>query len=179
LHKGLDDGWKTLLGSQATGFTSPTIDVGDDNTSNRCRTVPKGALRVAFYCAPTNTIVASDKRLRQLYQQFGDNAVGMVLAESYADAVQHSLGSTLTGERRALASDCLSGAWTASLFPDPGVAKDVTISAGDLDEAIQTLIAIGDPTQDTNLRGSPFEKIGAFRKGVLDGLDACRAQLKA
>ena len=53
----------------------------------------------------------------------------------------------------------------------------LSISAGDLDEGIQTLIAIGDPSADTNERGSPFEKISAFRNGVLGGLTACTARI--
>ena len=51
------------------------------------------------------------------------------------------------------------------------------VSAGDLDEAIQTIIGISDESSDDDVRGGLFEKIDAFRNGVLNGLDACLAQL--
>jgi len=178
LQKGLDNVWTAALAAEGRPFTVPVIDVGGDDTASRCDDVPDNSLRVAFYCASTNTIVASDRRLRQLYATFGDNAVGIVLASAYSESVQQSLGSTLEGEPRALTSDCLTGSWTAALFPDDAVEQEVTISAGDLDEGIQTLISIGDPAADTDERGSPFEKIDAFRTGVLDGLPACIARLQ-
>ena len=37
-------------------------------------------------------------------------------------------------------------------------------------------IIVGDTGANVNAVGSPFEKIAAFRVGVLGGLDACRAQ---
>jgi len=47
------------------------------------------------------------------------------------------------------------------------------VSPGDLDEAVRTAILIGDLGVDDNVLGSPFEKIDAFRDGVIGGLDAC------
>ena len=49
----------------------------------------------------------------------------------------------------------------------------VTSSPGDLDEAIQMAIIIGDRGANVDIVGSPFEKIDAFRIGVLGGLAAC------
>jgi len=177
LRTALDAVWTAELATRAPGFTAPLFDIGSDATSSRCADVPEGALRVAYFCTATNTIVASERRLRQLYDRYGDNAAGVVIAEAYSDAAQVALNSSLSGELRALTSDCFTGAWTRALFPDETTTKEVVISAGDLDEAIQTLIVIGDPSADTNLRGSPFEKIDSFRKGVLGGMDTCTALL--
>jgi predicted metalloprotease len=176
LQTALDDVWSAALTDAGVAFTAPAVDLGGDDTAARCSDVPDDALRIAFYCAPTNTIVASDERLRDLYERFGDNAVGILIANAYSEAVQQAMESALRGEARALVSDCLTGFWTSELFPEPGVDK-VSISAGDLDEGIQTLVAIGDPTSDTDELGSPFEKIDAFRTGVLEGLGACQFQM--
>ena len=93
--------------------------------------------------------------------------------------MQGLLGSTLTGEPRALLDDCLTGAWIRDdLPPTPQDEKrDLSLSAGDLDEAIVTSIVRSDPTTDTDIEGSAFEKIGAFRSGVLGGLQACQDRI--
>ena len=51
------------------------------------------------------------------------------------------------------------------------------LSAGDLDEAIVTTIVRSDPTNDTNVEGSAFEKIDAFRSGVLGGSAVCQERI--
>jgi hypothetical protein len=59
-------------------------------------------------------------------------------------------------------------------LPQPRAeGRSSVLSPGDLDEAIRTAIVIGDLGIDDNVVGSPFEKIDAFRSGVLGGLDAC------
>ena len=50
-------------------------------------------------------------------------------------------------------------------------------SPGDLDEAIRMAILVGDEGANVDRVGSPFEKIDAFRAGVLGGLDACTTLL--
>ena len=88
------------------------------------------------------------------------------------------------GEQRELTNDCLTGAWVKTVTPIDFVlpqpradGRTATISPGDLDEAIQTAILIGDPGGDDDVLGSAFEKIASFRSGVLDGLDPCLARL--
>ncbi len=94
---------------------------------------------------------------------------------------ERSIDSSLRGEERALLSDCLVGAWVETVIPgsdglptEPRAeGRTVTVSPGDLTEAIQTIILIGDVGSDDNVIGSAFEKTDAFRAGVLGGLDAC------
>ena len=75
--------------------------------------------------------------------------------------------------------DCLTGAWAKDIVPPvPTDRKDQTVlSAGDLDEAIVTAIQHSDPTADTNINGSAFEKVDAFRAGVLGGMQACQDRI--
>jgi hypothetical protein len=78
-----------------------------------------------------------------------------------------------------LLDDCLTGAWAKDIVPPiPDARTDKTsLSAGDLDEAIVTAIVRSDATTDTNVNGSAFEKIDAFRAGVLGGMQACQDRI--
>ena len=66
---------------------------------------------------------------------------------------------------------CLAGAFTGSLLG----REDQVLSPGDLDEAIQVLLTYDYAARDMTGQGIPtgFERVRAFRKGVLEGDDAC------
>ena len=122
-----------------------------------------------------------------LYDDFGDFAVGYVIGLAWADAVQTAMGSHLQGEGRALASDCLVGAWIGTAIPgfDSGAttttvpqARYLRVSPGDLDEAVQTALVVGDRRAQRQREGSAFEKIAAMRRGVLNGLPTCLADIQ-
>ena len=85
----------------------------------------------------------------------------------------------MDGEARALVDDCLTGAWVSTIIPDANGETDRTtaVQPGDLDEAIQTALVVGDPTSTDDVVGSGFEKIASFRQGVLEGIDACTARI--
>ena len=97
-----------------------------------------------------------------LYDRFGDFVVGYVLGGAWSDAAQHALDSPLEGEARFLVSDCLTGAWAGSLVPDDdGVtprseSTDTAIEPGDLDEAIQTALVVGDDSSGDDVLGTRF-----------------------
>ena len=137
------------------------------------------------WCASTNEVLFNEPVALDLYQALGDFSVGYALGTAWSEAVQEALGSDLTGEARALLNDCLTGGWVKTVtpidfaLPQPRLATrdSVSISAGDLDEAIQTVLRFGDAGVDDNVSGNAFEKINSFRTGVLEGTDACLAQL--
>ena len=114
---------------------------------------------------------------RRAYDEFGDFAVGYMLGVAWSEAVQQALDSPLAGEERALADDCLTGAWVADIIPaEPAVdrARTCIDLPGDLDEAIQTALVVGDETSADDVVGSGFEKIASFRAGRARGHpDAC------
>ena len=86
---------------------------------------------------------------------------------------------------RALASDCLVGAWIGSRIdldsgPENTLAPTtpgMVVSPGDLDEAVKTALEVGDRGLGDNREGSAFEKIAAMRRGVLNGLPTCIAEI--
>lgn len=147
-----------------------------------CDTPLPGLAAGAALCASTDIVYLNEPEALDLYNQsaFGDFSLGYLIGIAWAEAAQQALGSTLQGEPRELVNDCLAGAWVKSVIPlDNGLptpraeGRTSVVSPGDLDEAIRTAIVIGDLGIDDNIIGSPFEKIDAFRSGVLGGLDAC------
>jgi predicted metalloprotease len=143
----------------------------------------------AAYCASTGEVFLDEPRALELYRTLGDFSVGYVLGRAWAEAVQDALGSDLRGEPRSLLNDCLTGGWVQTVVPvDDGRGflrlplprleeRTAVVSAGDLDEAIQTVLLLADLAADDDVTGDAFEKIAALRTGVLDGTDACLADL--
>jgi predicted metalloprotease len=172
--------WTDLAAANDVPFTPPTLEpFSSDGPFPTCAGIDdadwKGTVQ---FCPDDNVIHWDQDRAASLSRDplTGDMSVGYLFARGYADAVQHALQSTSTGEARSLYSDCLTGAWVAYIVPPiPQSRTDqLVLSAGDLDEAIVTAIASADEHTDTNINGSAFEKIGAFRAGVLGGLNVCR-----
>lgn len=174
----LDQFWTELATANNVPFTAPTWSAfGSDGPYPSCAGVADDQWsRNAIYCAADNTIYWDQDYALQLSQdQFtGDLSVGYLFSNAYSDAIQNALHSKTTGEQRALRNDCLTGAWVASAVPPVPDTAVIQLSAGDLDEAIIMAIVRSDPATDTNVNGSAFEKIDAFRTGVLGGLNVCR-----
>ena len=146
-------------------------------------------------CSESDTVYLNEPVARSLYDRFGDFGPAYLIGIAWAEHAQNTSNSALTGEARQLQNDCLTGAWVNTVIPvldangrpvfdedgfitlpqprDPGRAASV--SDGDLTEAILTVIVVGDPELNTNVLGSPFEKIDSFRGGTLNGITTCAA----
>jgi predicted metalloprotease len=143
----------------------------------------------AAYCAGTGEVLLDEPRSLELYRSLGDFSVGYQLGRAWAEAVQQALGSDLQGEARSLVNDCLTGGWIRTVVPvDDGSGiltlpqprlpdRTAVVSAGDLDEAIQTVLLVADAGVDDDVAGNAFEKIEALRTGVIEGTDVCLDQL--
>jgi predicted metalloprotease len=133
----------------------------------------------ALYCPGDNTIYYDDDYARTLYNHYGDFAVGYILSNAWSDAVQTQLNSNLTGSKRALVNDCLTGAWTKDTIPPEVIDPNDTrlyISPGDLDEAVETALLSEAGLGDTQM-ASAFEKIDYFRAGVIGGISECNNRI--
>jgi predicted metalloprotease len=127
----------------------------------------------AFYC-PSKDFVAFDNSGLgpRLYRGSGDFAVGMLLGDLFARAAQDRRGASTGDKQGQLTVDCLAGSWTNDLLTrDDQTNKGVRLSPGDLDEAVAALLAFG--RAGDNAGASSFDRIAAFRKGVLEGLGVC------
>ncbi|MGI9030667.1 MAG: hypothetical protein ACR2HP_11895, partial [Ilumatobacteraceae bacterium] len=179
LPRDLNDYWLQTLLAEGARLGELTLVPVPDGAAATCAE-PAGDIAVgAVFYPASNEIIFDESFGLELYTRFGDFAVGYILGAAWSEAVQLALESPLTGEPRALVSDCLTGAWVADIIPVDGVLppRGVYISPGDLDEAIRTVLVIGDAGLVDDVVGSGFEKIASFRQGVLDGIPACLARL--
>jgi hypothetical protein len=167
------------------------VGVTDDLASVGCADVRVLTPQVVI-CPADRSIVYDEPEVLELYDEFGDFTLGYVYGVAAGEFAQIDLDSSLTGEPRALLNDCFTGAWVRDITPNQfgetgrfGVDLDgdgeddsnVSSSPGDLDEAIQMAILLGDLGANVDNVGTAFEKIDAFRTGVLGGIAACEAML--
>ncbi|MFD6516327.1 neutral zinc metallopeptidase [Rhodococcus sp. NPDC060176] len=142
------------------------------------------------YCPSTNTIGISVDELaergtpgrvgrRELIQTniTGDYNAYVLLASRYTLAMQKENGQSLDTPQTALRAACLSGVITAALSPTNAASSgaQVTLSPGDLDEAVSGLLTDGLAASDVNGETVPsgFARVDAFRTGVLGGREVC------
>jgi hypothetical protein len=186
LAEDINDFWQTALGPD---FAPVSVIAVDDLAGFSCDGKVALTAQVAV-CPPDRTIIYDETEVVDLYREFGDFTLGYFYGIGWAEFAQLALASPLAGEDRALLADCFTGAWVRDITPDDlgntprqgdrdgdGTPDTVTSSPGDLDEAIRIAILVGDIGINVDDVGSPFEKIGSFRTGVLGGLSACQALL--
>ncbi|WP_236029880.1 neutral zinc metallopeptidase [Paractinoplanes lichenicola] len=125
----------------------------------------------AFYCRDGDFVAFDSSELGPaLHQRIGDYAIGMLMGDLFARAAQDRRGESTRSEQGQLTVDCLAGSWTNDILRRERGAS-LTLSPGDLDEAVTALLAFGRATEG----GGPtaFDRIAAYREGVLKGLRAC------
>jgi predicted metalloprotease len=174
----------TLLSQDAQGYWERTfpqlagkqwqdlqVDPFDGDAPS-CRDADSTAAGAAFYC-PSGDFIAFDNRQLgpALYQRIGDNAVGMLLGDLFARAAQDRRGQSTKTKAGQLAVDCLAGSWTYDMLHRSDPSKGVTLSPGDLDEAVAALLAFGRAEEGSG--PTAFDRIASYRNGVLQGLGAC------
>ncbi|MGW4243787.1 metallopeptidase [Nocardia sp. NPDC004722] len=109
----------------------------------------------------------------------GSYSAYIVFISRYTLAVQHAVGQALTGAKTGLRAACLSGVITAKLA-DPGRKSQsgITLTSGDIDEAVSGLLSDGLAASDTNGNTVPsgFSRVDAFRAGVLGDKTTCASR---
>ncbi len=180
--------WDQQLADTLPEMGPLELAVVNSSDDEQCSDLRGDLDRGTALCASTGEVVVNETAALDLYRSLGDFSVGYLLGSAWSEAVQEAAGSDLTGEARALVNDCLTGGWVQTVIlvetpngldlPRPRAdGRTSTVSAGDLDEAIQALLLVADPGTDDNVVGSAFEKIAALRTGIIDGTDACLAKL--
>jgi predicted metalloprotease len=178
--KDLNDYWSTALAAE--GVTVPALTVVPVQSADDVDCAePLGSFRTgAVYCPASEQVFLDEPLATELYGRFGDFVVGYMLGGAWSEAAQNALGSPLQGEPRFLVDDCMTGGWAKTIVPDANgttARGEATVQPGDLDEAIQAALVIGDESASDDELGTGFEQIASFRQGVLDGLEACTAQI--
>ncbi|WIM86727.1 neutral zinc metallopeptidase [Candidatus Mycobacterium wuenschmannii] len=160
---------------------APALTVGGSGDCAQTRPSPP-----ASYCPATNTVnvdlaglreigTYADNETRQLLQ--GDDTAFSVVTSRYMLAVQQEQGVGLTGERAALRTACLTGVAQRAMAEPVAVpsGNNLTLNAGDLDEAISGLLTNHLVASDTNGDSVPagFTRITAFRSGLVGDAAQC------
>ncbi|MFI5047795.1 MAG: neutral zinc metallopeptidase [Acidimicrobiia bacterium] len=169
LEKSLDSYWSSAVGSK---FDAPRIVAGTPGTACDGSTDHGVLVDTVVYCAGSNTVVYDAAALREAHDSVGDFAAGLLVATGWSSAVQHDLARPIDGSAAWSSSECLAGAYTASLDSSRtrSTSTDgISLSPGDLDEVITMLV--GAHTSDG--RGSAFDRVDAFRTGWSKGATAC------
>ncbi|MEX1279295.1 MAG: neutral zinc metallopeptidase [Acidimicrobiia bacterium] len=146
---------------------------------------PAGVASGMAYC-PSSDVLALDVEgtFVPLYENFGDFGPGFVLGLAWAQKAQLELGIDVGTDAARLRSDCLAGTWaqaarqdedgTGGISPGLDEAGDplppISLSPGDLDEAIQAILFLGD-RQMGEL--DAFERVEAFRLGFFGTPEDC------
>ena len=180
--------WDQQLADRIPDLGPLSLRVVDSASGTDCADLQGDLARGTALCSSTGEVLVNEPAALDLYRSLGDFSIGYLLGSAWSEAVQEALGSSLTGEARALVNDCLTGGWVQTVIlvdtpsgldlPRPRAdGRTSTVSAGDLDEAIQALLLVADPGNEDDVVGSAFEKIAALRTGVIDGTEACLAEL--
>ncbi|WP_442789883.1 metallopeptidase [Nocardia sp. CDC160] len=157
-----------------------TYETAKLNCRNGTDTVP------VTYCPATNVIgtdvpALHDRGISNADDQdalpanvTGSYTAYIVFISRYTLAVQHAAGEALTGAKAGLRAACLSGVITGKLA-DPNKSQGITLTSGDIDQAISGLLADGLAASDTDGKTVPsgFARVDAFRAGVLGDQTTC------
>jgi predicted metalloprotease len=130
------------------------------------------------YCASTATIAYDHRLLPAVYERSGDFGVAVVIAAEWAVAMQQLESVSGPPKDLELQQSCFTGSWAGDVVrgghnPNGDL---LTLSAGDLDEAIQSFLIFRDTDKISAGTGATaFENVDAFRTGFFQGEPACVA----
>jgi predicted metalloprotease len=155
-------------------FAAPDL-AGFDRTAPDCGDLGSEDRDLSF-CGHDATVHYDETDLiRPAYDEQGDFAVATALSLPYSLAAREQAGLSTDGGAATRSAVCLTGWYTAQWYS--GAFLDtlaVTLSPGDVDEAVQFLLTYGvDDRVFPDVDASGFELVGAFRAGFLEGGGAC------
>ncbi len=125
----------------------------------------------AQYCAADDTIYYDTDALRKVYQQAdGDFGPISLVGIAYGQAVRQRRGesSATDSESALLSSICATGGYARDAFTQRDQTR-LSLSPGDLDEAIRALLDTAGSSEFTNVHTTTgFDRVQAFRDGFSD-----------
>ncbi len=134
----------------------------------------------AFYCGTGDYIAYDDFGLiPDEVREFGNVAVGVLLAHEYGHAIQGRVGvlppkPVVYKEQQA---DCFAGAWTAHVAR--GESSRLTLTDQDVKQGLSAMVSLKDGELNEDVftgqaHGSAFDRVGAFQNGFSGGAAACK-----
>jgi predicted metalloprotease len=161
--------WQSVFpGAFGKDFDAPALS-SFDGTAPAC----VDGNRDLGYCASDHTVYYDETDLVEpAYSELGDFAVPTAISLPYALAARAQLGLSTDDGAATRSAVCLTGWYEAQIFN--GKFPTLTISPGDVDEAVEFLLEYGVEDSvfpDTDATG--FELLQQYRAGFLDGGSQC------
>lgn len=151
------------------GWQAPPL-TGSDGCPERALAA-QGPVR---FCAADGAVSIDRAELGALHGRFGDYAGVTLVVSRYGLAALDAAGADTAGPAASAAAVCLAGAYMGRLIDRDGV---FSLSPGDLDEAVQVLLAGDWAARDDRGRAQPgefgFDRLARFRTGLLEGAAGC------
>lgn len=125
----------------------------------------------AQYCAADDTVYFDTDSLTKVYNQAqGDFGAISLVAIAYGEAVRSRRGlpTATDSESALLGAICTTGGYARDSFSQTDKTR-LSLSPGDLDEAIRALLDAAGSSNFTKARGTTgFDRVQAFREGFND-----------
>jgi predicted metalloprotease len=168
--------WQRSLAAVRATYRAPSVRTLTAPVVTACG--PAGPEHFAFYCPAEEAIYSSPAGLDEHRRRIGDFAPIVVMAHEWGHHIQTLLGiAPAAGNAFELQADCLAGAYAS----DAG--QRGLLDPGDITEAVAMAAEAGDPLglpQDTpGAHGINDDRITAFMRGYLAGVDTCSLPLRS
>lgn len=162
--------WRNAFAAAGVPYRAPSLKLLTGHVVTACGPADPGHL--AFYCPAEEAIYYSPAGFEAHRKRIGDFAPIVIMAHEWGHHLQTILGlAPAPGNAFELQADCLAGAYAR----DAG--QHGLLDPGDLTEAVVLSAQVGDPLglpQDRlGVHGINDDRITAFMRGYLDGVETC------
>ena len=178
----LDAFWS--LAFQDTGTTWPAARVNPFDPDGGVSCGPDSAtgddaVALIFYCVDDDTMNWDEGVLMPyVWENIGDLANAVLISNLFSVRAQHLAGLQSDSLEANLQADCFTGVWVGTTATAE-LSNDLTLSPGDLDEAVASFLQFSDTADDieagTGTTGSAFQRLDAFRAGFRTTYDQFQA----
>lgn len=147
-----------------------------DGKDNRPKCGSEQVDRAVQYCEDDNTIYFDNAdAFPAVYKKTGDFGPMTLLSMAYSQAALKQAGKAFTGGDGVKAAICLAGAHAGEVTRNPPVNQDgrISLSPGDLDEAIQALLSYAGAYFRVQTTAG-FTRVVSYRDGFATA-DNCEA----
>ena len=168
----LEDFWSARADGLGLQGGAPEVDVRSAGSTDGCRGAVTLAARVS-YCPSTNTVTVPSGVAAKAHDRNGDFALSALIGAGWSAAVLERSDRLPSAQlERERTANCLAGAWTRSVFDGDREGAQLSLSPGDLDEAVAAMLASRSDT-DPRRTGTGFDRVTAYRQGFTDGAASC------
>ena len=175
----LDAFWTLAFQGTGTTWSSASLNPFDPDAGVSCGSdsvTGDDATGLIFYCPDDDSLNWDDRVLMPyVWENIGDLANAVMLSNLFSVRAQHLAGLQTDSLEANLQADCFTGVWVGTTATAE-LSNDLTLSPGDLDEAVASFLQFSDTADDieagTGTIGSAFQRLDAFRAGFRTTFDS-------